>query len=192
MRAIPSYNRDNRDDHGRDVRTDLSAPTVPAPAAPRHLGLRVVLIIAALREGFDARSSVPTLFGDMSEIPGPGFGGFLIKAHIATHAPLALAVLVFAIIGRVRYAIIALAAIVFMTWLNYMPSVVRHGLEFGGIGAFETPAHIIAFPLLAACAIAPAARNQRLRLATALASIPTFYSLVGVIIFAIGVSIYGF
>ncbi len=98
----------------------------------------------------------------------------------------------FAVIGRVRYAIIALAAVVFMTWLNYMPSVVMHGLEFEGIGAFETPARIIAFPLMAACAIALAARNQRLRFATALAGIPTFYSLVGLMIFAIGVSIYGF
>ena len=166
--------------------------TVPVPAAPRWLGLRVVLIIAALLESFDALSSVSTLFGDMSEIPGPGFGGFLIKAHIATHPVLALAVLVFAAIGRVRYAIIALAAIVFMTWLNYMPSVVIHGLEFKGVGAFETPVRIIAFPLMAACAIALAARDQRLRLATALASIPTFYSLVGLIIFAIGISIYGF
>jgi hypothetical protein len=164
----------------------------PAPAAPRRLGLRIVLIIASLLESFDALSSVSPLFGDMSEIPGPGFGGFLIKAHIATHPVLALAVLVFAVVGRVRYAIIALAAIVFMTWLNYMPSVVLHGLEFRGVGAFETPVHIIAFPLMAACAIALAARNQRLKLATALASLPTFYSLIGLIIFAIGVSIYGF
>jgi len=169
----------------------LADPT-PAPAAPRRLGLCIVLIIAALLEAFDALSSVPTLFGDMSEIPGTGFGGFLIKAHIASHPVLALAVLLFAAIGRVRYAIIALAAIVFMTWLNYMPSVVLHGLEFRGVGAFETPVRIIAFPLMAACAIALAARNQRLRLATALASIPTFYSLIGLIVFAIGVSIYGF
>ena len=172
--------------------TPAPADTIPAPAAPRHLGLRVVLIIAALLESFDALSSVPTLFGDMSEIPGPGFGGLLIKAHIASHPVLALAVLVFAAVGQVRYAIIALAAIVFMTWLNYMPSVVLHGLEFRGVGAFETPVRIIAFPLMAACAIALAARNQRLRLATALASIPTFYSLIGLIVFAIGVSIYGF
>jgi hypothetical protein len=168
-----------------------SALADPAPAAPRRLGLRVVLVIAALLESFDALSSVSTLFGDMSEIPGPGFGGFLIKAHIASHPVLALAVLVFAAVGRVRYAIIALAAIVFMTWLNYMPSVVLHGLEFRGV-AFETPVRIIAFPLMAACALALAARNQRLRLATALASIPTFYSLIGLIIFAVGVSIYGF
>lgn len=167
----------------------LAADTAPAPL---HLGLRTVLVVAALLEGFDAASSMPTLFGDMSEIPGRGFGGFLIKAHIATHAPLALAVLAFAVIGRVRYAIIALAAIAFMTWLNFMPSVVLHGLELRGTGAFETPVRMIAFPLMAACAIALAARNQRLRVATALASIPTFYSLLGVIIFAIGVSIYGF
>ena len=170
----------------------LVADAAPASAAPRHLGLRTVLIIAALLEGFDALTSVPTLFGDMSEIPGPGFGGFLIKAHIATHPVLALATLVFAAIGRVRYAVIALGAIVFMSWLNDMPSVVLHGLEFRGIGAFETPVRIIAFPLMAACAIVLAARDRRLRLATALASIPTFYSLLGLMIFAIGVSIYGF
>jgi hypothetical protein len=51
----------------------LAADAVPASAAPLHVGLRTVLIIAALLEGFDAASSVPTLFGDMSEIPGPGF-----------------------------------------------------------------------------------------------------------------------
>jgi hypothetical protein len=171
--------------------TEPPALAEPAPA-PRHLGLRVVLIIAAVLEAFDALSSVSILFGDMSEIPGPGLGGLLIKAHIATHLPLALAALVFAAIGRVRYAIIAAGAVVAMTWLNYMPSVVLHGLEFGGIGAFETPVRIIAFPLMAACAIALAARNQRLGLATALASLPTFYSLIGLIIFAIGIGIYGF
>ena len=79
--------------------------------------------MVAVIEAFDGLSSFPTLFGDMSEIPGPGIGGAIIKAHIATHLPLALAALLFAALGRVRYAIIALAAVVAMTWLNYMPSV---------------------------------------------------------------------
>lgn len=177
---------------------EMSAPapeanTAPPPVAPSHLGLRLVLIIAALLEAFHGFSSVSTLFGDMSEIPGPGFGGFLIKAHIATHPVLALAALLFAVIGRARYAIIALGAIVFMTWLNYMPSVVRHGLEFGSLyAAVQTTAQVIAFPLLGACAIAYAARDQRLGIATALVSIPTLFNLLGVIAFAISVSIYGF
>jgi hypothetical protein len=49
----------------------LAANAAPASAAPLHVDLRTVLIITALLEGFDAASSVPTLFGDMSEIPGP-------------------------------------------------------------------------------------------------------------------------
>ena len=74
-----------------------------------------------------------------------------------------------------------------------MPSVVRHGLEFNsGFAALQTTAQIIAFPLMAACAIALAARNQRLGLATALVSIPTLVNVLGVIAFAIGVSLYGF
>ena len=136
---------------------------------------------------------MPILFGDMSEIPGPGFGGFLIKAHIASHAPLALAALVFAAIGNLRYAFIALGAVVMMTWLNYMPSVVLHGLEFGGLySTLQGPAQIIAFPLMGACGIACAARNQRLAVATALVSIPTFFFMLGVVAFAIGIAIHGF
>jgi len=173
--------------------TEPAATADAAAPAPRHLGLRIVLIIAAVLEAFDALSSVPTLFGDMSEIPGPGLGGFLIKAHIATHLPLALAAQVLAAIGRVRYAIIALGAVVAMTWLNYMPSVVLHGLEFSsGFATLQTTAQIIAFPLMAACAIALAARNQRLGLATALVGIPTLLNVFGIVAFAIDVSLHGF
>ena len=173
--------------------TEPAATADTAPTPPRHLGLRIVLIIAAIIEAFDALSSVSILFGDMSEIPGPGLGGFLIKAHIATHLPLALAALLFAAIGRVRHAIIALGAVVAMTWLNFMPSVVLHGLEFNsGFAALQTTAQIVAFPLMAACAIALAARNQRLGVATALVGIPTLFNVLGIIAFAIGVSLYGF
>jgi hypothetical protein len=164
---------------------------IPAPA-PRLLGLRILLIIVALIELYQGLSSAPILFGDMSEIPGPGIGGAIIKLDLATHPVLALAALIFAAIGYVRHAIMALGAVVLMTWLNYMPSVVLHGLEFAGIGAFQTPAQIIAFPLMGACAIALAARNERLGLATALVSIPTFIFAFGVIAFAIGVAIRGY
>ena len=127
-------------------------------------------VIGAAIEAFDLRT--PTLFGDMSEIPGPGVGGAIIKAYIAVHPLLALAALALATIGRLRYAIMALGALVLMNWLNDMPSVVRHGLDFNGLSAFETPMQIIAFPLMGACAIALAARSQRLGLATLLVAFP--------------------
>ena len=160
--------------------------------APRLLGLYLLLIIIAAIESFDGLSNASILFGDMSQIPGPGVGGAIIKAYIASHPVLALAALGFATIGRLRYAIIALGALVLMTWLNFMPSVVRHGLDFNGISAFETPVRIIAFPLMGACAIALAARNQRLGLAAMLVSIPTLYSVAAVIAFGIGIFLYGF
>ena len=86
----------------------------------------------------------------------------------------------------------ALAALALMNWLNYMPSVVLHGLDFSGLSAFQTPVQIIAFPLMAACAIALAARGERLGLATMLASIPTLFNVAAVIAFGISVLLYGF
>ena len=174
-----------------------SATTVndedPAPVrAPRLLGLYLLLILIAAIEAFDGLSHMPTLFGDMSEIPGPGIGGAIIKAYIAVHPLLALAALALATIGRLRCAIMALGALVLMNWLNYMPSVVRHGLDFKGLSAFETPMQIIAFPLMGACAIALAARSQRLGFATLLVGIPTLYGVMAVVAFGIGVFLHGF
>jgi hypothetical protein len=171
--------------------TMSGAPPVPV-RAPRLLGLYLLLIIIAAIEAFDGLSHAPILFGDMSEIPGPGLGGAIIKAYIAVHPLLALAALAFAIIGRLRYAVMALGALVLMNWLNYMPSVVLHGFDFGGVSAFQTPMQVIAFPLMGACAVALAARNQRLGLATLLVSIPTLSGVLAVIAFGISVFFYGF
>ena len=173
------------------------ATTLPDAASvpvrvPRLLGLYLLLIIIAAIEAFEGLSNAPMLFGDMSEIPGPGLGGAIIKAYIASHPLLALAALALATAGRLRYATRALGALVLMNWLNYMPSVVRHGLDFGGLSAIQTPVQIIAFPLMGACAIALAARQERLGLATLLVSIPTLFDVLAVIAFGIGVFLHGF
>jgi hypothetical protein len=167
------------------------AASVPI-RTPRLLGLYLLLIIVAAIEAFDGLSHAPILFGDMSDMPGPGIGGAIIKTYIASHPVLALAALGLATVGRLRYAIMALGALVVMNWLKDMPSVVRHGLDFRGVSAFETPVRIIAFPLMAACGIALVARSQRLGLATLLVSIPTLYGVFAVIAFGIGIILYGF
>ena len=165
---------------------------LPAPATSRPFLLGMLLTIVALVEFIEGMSSLPLLLGDMSKIPGPGVGGFLIKAQIAAQAPLALAALAVAAFWP-RHAIMALAGIAFMTWLGDMPSVVLHGIEFGSmISAVETVARIVAFPLMAVCAIALARRNERLWTAALLACFPTLFKIAGVVIFAISVSIYGF
>jgi len=174
-----------------------SATTLPDAAsvpvrAPRLLGLYLLLIIIAAIEAFEELSHAPMLFGDMTEILGPGLGGAIIKAYVVSHPLLALAALVLATVGRLRYAIMALGALVLMNWLNYMLSVARHGLDFGGLAAFQTPVQIIAFPLMGACAIALAARKERLGLATMVVSIPTLFDVLATIAFGISVFLYGF
>lgn len=70
------------------------AGAMPAPVrGPRLLGLYLLLILMAAIEAFDGLSHLPTLFRDMSEIPGPGLGGAIIKADIAVHPLLALSAL---------------------------------------------------------------------------------------------------
>ena len=163
-----------------------------AAPAPRMLGLRTVLIILALIEACWGLSDAPTLFGDLSHI-GPGIGGGLVKAHLAAHPVLAIAAIVFAAMGRVRHAIIALGTIIIMAWLSDMPSVVAHGLEFkGAFSAVETTARVIAFPLVAACAIAYAAHNEHLHRATFLVAVPTLFNAVLLAGFAVSVMTHGF
>jgi len=160
-------------------------------APPHRFGLRMVLVVLAAIENWLGFSDATALFGDT--LSGSGLGGFLTKMHLAVHPVLALAALAFASLGRLRAAIIALGIVILFGWLNDMPSVVSHGLEFkSAFSAVETVARIIAFPLIAACAIAYAARNQHLGRATLLVAAPTLFNIVLLVGFFVSVMIYGF
>ncbi|WP_046827031.1 hypothetical protein [Afipia massiliensis] len=180
-----------------EAATPVAATPVPADPMPpkpelQMMGLRSVLIILALVEAWFGFFDAPVLFGDMSHI-GSGIGSGLVKAHLAAHPVLAVAAIAFASLGYVRHAIIALGTIIIMSWLSDMPSVVAHGLEFkSAFSAVETIAKVIAFPLIAACAIAYAAHNEHLGRATFLVAVPTLFNVVLIVGFAIGVMIYGF
>ena len=76
------------------------------------------------------RSADP--FGRPVGDPRPGLGGAIIIAKIALQPLLALAALFFLIRGHLTYALLAMAFIILMTWLNYLPSVAIHGLELQG------------------------------------------------------------
>ncbi len=99
----------------------------------------------------------------------------------------------FALIGRVRHAIVALGIAIVLAWLNETPSLVARGFEIRGTFSFvETTARIIVFPLAAACAIAYAAHNEHLGRATLLVAVPTLFNVVLVFGFIVSVMKYGF
>jgi len=62
---------------------------------------------------------------------------------------------------RVRNAIVTLGAVETTTWLNYMPSAVQNGLRPDhGFKTQWTTAQIFVFPLIAACGVALALRDE--------------------------------
>jgi hypothetical protein len=167
--------------------------TSGADASVGH-GWRLLLVGAAALEFLGGLRDVPILFGNLSEIPGPGLGGWIITAKIALQPILGFAALFLAAAGRMREALLAMAAIILMTWLNWLPSVVRHGLDFKGtlFVNLQMIFLIMLAPLVAATVAALAVRRQRTSLAIALAVLPTLVSVLGVVAFGIGVAMYGF
>ena len=168
-----------------------TAGTAPAGQAMAPRWPRLVLLIAAAIEFLSGLSALPILFGDLSEVPGPGIGGAIIVAKIVLMPLAALAALFFAIRGRMLYAILAMAAGLLLTWVSFLPSVAINGLEFAGTAGVATIYLIFLVPLLALAGIALALRG-RLTPAIALVVLPTFVGVAATIAFAIGVAIYGF
>jgi hypothetical protein len=162
---------------------------MPAPGWARGL-----LIAVAALESLGAVRDFPLLFAAPEQFFGQGLGGWIIAAKLVLAPVAAVAAFIFAGSGRTREAILALAGVIFLTWLNTMPSVVLHGVDFAGTlpVALQGLFQIILVPLLVLVIVALALRQQYLSLAAVLASLPTIAGIVSVVAFAIGVSIYGF
>ena len=167
------------------VSTETVAAPPPVPAAGLS-GLGIALIIIAVLELLDGVSVAWGIFGD-PDLMVPAISG----AASVMHPLLALAALLFAAFGRVRPAIVMLGAVIIVTWLKYMPTVVSSGIDAVGFGAIWSPAQIIVFPLLAVCAIFLSARDRRLLVATALVSLPTLFNIAAIIAIAIGLAMRG-
>jgi len=170
------------------TRADTAAEA-PPKAAPRWP--RLILLVAAAIEFLTGLSDLPILFGNLSEVPGPGIGGAIIVAKIALTPLIAFVALFFTIRGRILYAILAMAADLLLMWVSFLPSVAINGLEMAGMAAVATTYLIFLVPLLALAGIVLALRG-RLAPAIALVVLPTFLGVAATIAFAIGVAIYGF
>jgi hypothetical protein len=171
------------------------AHATSAAAVSVSRGWRLLLIAAAALEFLGGVRDFPMLFGNLSEVPGPGLGGAIIIAKIALQPILGLAALVFAWTGRLREALLAMAAIILVTWLTFRPSIALHGLDFKGKDAFISShmiLQVVLAPFLAAIVAAMAIRNRITPTAIALAVLPTVVGVLGVLVFAISVAIYGF
>lgn len=156
--------------------------------------LRAAVIILSLIAVLSALSGL-SVFTYLSEFAGNGWSQWALMLGHAIVPFLAVPALVFAIRGNLRRAIMALAAIIMVDFItDSLPSIITHGLEFAsrGITSLHLFATMIVFPLLAIVAFVLARRNARLALATAFVSLPPLTSILGVLAFAIGVSIYGF
>ena len=126
------------------------------------------------------------LFRDPLEPAGQGVDDVLAKAYFVCHPLLALAALALAARGRVRPAVVALGAVETMRWLKLMPTVLQNGLRLeDGLTVQWTVTQIFVFPLIAACGIAFAVRDEQPRLAATLIAVPTLYNLFGLAVYVL-------
>ena len=166
-----------------------------APAAQPAKWARLLLLIAAMIEFLGGLRGLPMLLGDLNEVPGPGLDGQIILAGIVLQPLLALAALFFTVRGKIPYALVAMAFIILMAWLSYVPSVRLHGLDLSQGDAFTTTMlgwQLIVAPVVALAVAGLALRETQLTLATVLAVLPTLAHVLSVIVFGISVAIYGF
>jgi hypothetical protein len=170
----------------------VAADTPQQTSTPRYL--RTVLIVIASIEAIGALIGVPGIFYDFNPTtPLLKFAQLLTSANLVLALPITLAALYFAVAGKLRYAIAAIAIRVLVTWLSDLPSFWIHGIEWSlSYAGITVAAYQIGAPLIALAAIYLACRNERLRLATLLVALPTILTWLGVLLFAIGVMIFGF
>ena len=127
---------------------------------------------------------------------GPDFTGWAFAVRIVLVPLLAIAALVFALMGDLPRAIMAIAAVVLATWLaeeitSFLYPPKSPGSFAGVLGVYAFLQRFV-YPLIAIAAIVLAWRNERLVQAGLLASVPTILGALMVVAFGIGVLIYGF
>src|SRR5262245_36227278 len=163
--------------------------------APSHRWLRLLLVLVAALEFLDALSGVRNIFTDYHhETTMLRFAQALTSINLALAPLLAGAALIFAALGNIRYAILALAAMTLATWvLDSLPSIALRGVTLGlDIGTLAELFLYVIAPVAAVAASLLALKDKRLALATLLAGLPALAKWLGFVAFFIAIMIYGF
>ncbi|HXZ46729.1 MAG TPA: hypothetical protein VEH02_08375 [Pseudolabrys sp.] len=164
-------------------------------APPTHRWLRAGLALIAALEFLDALTGVQNIFTDYHHPTAfLRFAQTLTSIQLALSPLIAGAALVFAAMGNMRRAILALAALVLVKWaLDDIWPIPIHGLElsldYGGVIIFL---HHFVFPAAALAGIALVLKERQLPLAGLLVSIPTIVNWAGVVAFTVSIMMYGF
>ena len=171
--------------------------TTPAgtDAAPSRRWLRVLLVLVAALEFLDVLSGVQNIFTDYHHDTALlRFAQALTSINLALSPLLAGATLIFAALGKIRYAILALAALVLAGWLlESLPSMAIHGVTLSlDFGSLEELFYYFVAPVVGATAALLALKDQRLPFATLLACLPALFKWIGLVVFFIAIMIYGF
>jgi hypothetical protein len=156
--------------------------------------IRIALIVVAAIESLGALSNFGAIFNVFEDgSPLLRLAQIMTDVNLVLAVPLTLAALYFAAAGRLTHAIAALASRMLVTWIADLPSVAIHGLEWSlSYGGITVNGYRFLAPLVALAALRLARRNERLWFATLLVALPSLFTWLGVLIFAIGVMIYGF
>lgn len=172
----------------------MSAAADRTDEAQAHPRARLYLCAVAAAQMVNALSGLSAIFYDYGHTdPLVIFAQRLTTIQLALAPFLAGAALALALMGRVRHAIIALAALILLNWIADVPSFFIHGIEWPhGLIGLHVLAQQFLYPLIAVAAIVLAWRGEQIAAAAILVSVPIVLALAGIFAFAIGVAIYGF
>lgn len=146
-------------------------------------------LIALIELGFSS-PALPLLI-EPGALTAQGLPGYMILGNIFLTPALALLALVFAVLGRLRNAVIAMGALVLAGWVNTAMAATTYGLGFDEATALDNATTIFqtfVAPLLATAAIILVSLRHHIALSVILVSLPTFVNMLVIAALAIGIA----